>query len=165
MGRLVNTTEKITDFGKYLQNMMAQLKGKPYVKTGFPPNKFNTPHKQKKGSHVPISVGEVAVAMNFGTSTIPARPFLTGTAEATKTQMRAFMKREIQKIAKGESAPAESLSRIGAYQVGLIQKTISSNMPPPNSPATIARKGSSTTLIDSGQMRQTVTYEVTLPVK
>ena len=164
MGNLFSTTEKITSFGKALMKQMAQLKGKPYVKTGFPASKFNNPHKVK-GKRQPISTGEVAVAMNFGTSTIPARPFLTQTAEESKPKMRAFMKRELQAIAKNESNVQLSLSRAGGFQVGLIQKTISSSMPPPNSPQTVARKGSSTTLIDSGQMRQEVTYEVTLPMK
>jgi hypothetical protein len=49
---------------------------------------------------------------------------------------------------------------IGMRVVGDIQDRISDGIPPPNSPITIARKGSSKPLIDSGQLRQSISFEV-----
>ncbi|OPY54712.1 MAG: hypothetical protein A4E48_00291 [Methanosaeta sp. PtaU1.Bin060] len=39
-----------------------------------------------------------------------------------------------------------------------IKQKIQSNVPPPNAPSTIARKGHSNTLIDTGEMLESVTH-------
>ena len=44
--------------------------------------------------------------------------------------------------------------------IGDVKLTISNNMPPPNSEKTIKKKGSSKTLIDTGAMRNAVSYRV-----
>jgi hypothetical protein len=47
----------------------------------------------------------------------------------------------------------------GAKFVGEIQRRIAAGIEPPNAPATIARKGSSTPLIDQGQLRTSITWD------
>jgi hypothetical protein len=44
--------------------------------------------------------------------------------------------------------------------VGVIKQRIANGIAPPNSPYTIARKGSSKPLIDTGQLRNSITYQV-----
>lgn len=51
------------------------------------------------------------------------------------------------------------LDQAGQYLEGKIVENIRSNMPPPNAPLTIALKGSSSTLIDTGEMMNAVTSE------
>jgi len=52
------------------------------------------------------------------------------------------------------------LTRFGLRYVGLIQQRISSGIAPPNSPVTVARKGSATPLIDTGQLRSSIRSKV-----
>ena len=101
------------------------------------------------------TVGQIAAANHYGTSTAPARPFLTQTARTRDADIR----RVVGKALKLED-PAAAADLIGAYVVGLVQETISDGVPPPNAPETIARKGSSTPLIDTGILRQSISYEV-----
>ena len=49
---------------------------------------------------------------------------------------------------------------VGAYAADVIQQRIVDLKEPPNSPITIALKGSSNPLVDTGHMRQSVTWEV-----
>ena len=50
---------------------------------------------------------------------------------------------------------------IGVYVQGQIQERIRDLKDPPNAPATIEAKGDDNPLIDNGDMRRSVTYEVT----
>lgn len=60
----------------------------------------------------------------------------------------------------GETALATVLNKLGIVAQGDIQSEITSLRSPPNSAVTIARKGSSNPLIDTGAMRQAVTWVV-----
>ena len=70
------------------------------------------------------------------------------------------MDKQVQKIMRGTMDAETALNRTGLFLQREIQKEIDEKETPPNAPATIARKNSSKPLIDSGQMRQAVTYKV-----
>ena len=103
-------------------------------------------------------VAAVAVWNEFGTKTIPERPFFR--------QAIAEMQDGIVNILKAGIDPKEGVvdqqlaNRIGAYAQGQVQKSITKLDAPPNAPATVAAKGSSNPLIDEGTMRQSVTWKV-----
>ena len=67
-------------------------------------------------------------------------------------------------VIAGRMTIGKALGVIGARIQGDIQQRISSNVPPPNAPSTIAAKargsGSATTLINYGQLRGTVHFAV-----
>ena len=95
----------------------------------------------KKASDVVPSNAEVAAWNHFGTEKVPARPFLDVA------------------IVKNKAIVAGAM---GAMAAGKVQQYIADVfIPPPNSPRTIARKGSSHPLIDTGQMRQSITWQRT----
>jgi hypothetical protein len=53
------------------------------------------------------------------------------------------------------------LKAMGLKLVAEIQKSIDSNIPPPNAPSTIkAKGGKNKTLIDTGRMRQGITFKI-----
>ena len=56
-----------------------------------------------------------------------------------------------------------ALQRAAEVFQGAIQKEITNLKEPPNSPATIAKKGSSNPLIDSGDMRKSVKWKLRPP--
>jgi hypothetical protein len=135
--------------------------GPDSVQVGFPAGK------------VPSDVINIAVWNHFGTKgggwsgPIPERPFLTNAVRDNRNKYAAFMKKAAKDIldaALSGSSPAaakrRSLRQLGTMAQGDIQSEITSLRSPPNSPVTIARKGSSNPLIDTGRMRQSVTYKV-----
>ena len=74
---------------------------------------------------------------------------------------RAFVaRRTANRIARGEAQLTPELHKLGLMAVADVKLSIASNTPPPNAPATVQRKGSSRTLIDTGDMLGAVTYEL-----
>jgi phage gpG-like protein len=96
----------------------------------------------------------------YGMSGMPQRSFIGATVDENKD---AYVKQMVRTA--GEDIVAgrgldRSLKLAGLRVVGDIQQKIADGIPPPNSPVTIARKGSSKPLVDSGQLRQSLSFEV-----
>lgn len=92
---------------------------------------------------------------------IPPRPFLEPAIDANKeniaTQQGKVLKSALEN--KREQARAE-LVKLGLYGQRVVKDwfTNSENNWPPNAPSTIARKGSDRPMIDTGQLRNAITY-------
>lgn len=106
------------------------------------------------------SVATIAYQHEYGTATIPERPFFRSTMREKKATIIKMQKAYMKKISTGEMTTEEALGLLGEYLAGAIRKKITDIKSPPNSPATIAAKGSSNPLVDTAQMRNSVTYEV-----
>lgn len=132
-----------------LERLSFALEGPKQVKVGFP-----------KGE-VDQDIVARAAFNEFGTSRgIPERPFLRNAMRANRPDYRVTVWRGALAVIKGERDLRGVLELLGMKAVGDIQREIVSLSEPPNSPATIARKGSSNPLIDTGEMRQRVTHKV-----
>lgn len=119
------------------------------VKVGFPASKTDG------------DVIDRAIFNHFGTSRgIPARPFLLNAMRSNKAKYSRLLKHEAKDILLGKMALFGAISRLGIIAQGDIQSEITTLRSPPNAPSTIASKGSSNPLIDTGEMRQAVTYLV-----
>lgn len=104
-------------------------------------------------------IAPYAACNEFGTANIPARPF-----------MRRTMNEHEQDWVDGFGAllaavgPEKAAMAVGKRMAEDIQAMILSNMPPPNSPATMQRKalkeGPRGTLVDTGSMVKAVEFEV-----
>lgn len=104
----------------------------------------------------------VAAANEFGTDTIPERSFMRSTFDEDLPELTRIKAAEAEAVMAGRKLIETSLAQIGAYHAGRIQRKIHSHPPPPNAPATIAAKGSSGTLIDSGQLVQNISHVETI---
>jgi hypothetical protein len=104
----------------------------------------------------------VAAANEFGTETIPERSFMRSTFEEEREKLTAISYAEAQAILAGRKDVETSLDLMGLYLVGRIQAKIHSHPAPENAPATIARKNSCGTLIDSGQLVQSIRHVNTI---
>ena len=91
---------------------------------------------------------------------IPERPFFRNAMRNNRDKYRAAMKAAARQILADEVTIGSVLRRLGVMTQGDVQASITALMSPPNSPVTIARKGSSKPLIDTGEMRQAVTFKV-----
>lgn len=105
------------------------------------------------------SVIDYAIFNEFGTSTIPARSFLNSSFKENETKYMAKSWKIYEKALSGADVTLD-LERLGEEVANDIKVKISSNIPPELKPATIKRKKSSKTLIDSGILRSSITSRV-----
>lgn len=151
---MVTIRSKVTlrrrgDLRGHVQKMEKALAGPTKVKVGLP------------GGKAPADVVQIAVWNHFGTSRgIPPRPFITIAMYKGRAEIRANLRRVAYQVTVNAKPLTPELQKLGAYGAGKIQDQIASNMPPPNAPSTVAQKGSSGTLIDTGRMRQSITWEL-----
>lgn len=135
---------------------MAQIAGG--VKAGILNNATTTDGK---------SIAEYAVYNEFGTSRIPARPFLRTVAKEKPKQWVGEMVRHIRGKATDPAIWKQALGVAGESMKSDIKDSIQNGNWTPNAPATVkakARKGKvepDHPLIDTGQMLAAVSYEVT----
>ena len=121
-----------------------------------------------QGKH--LTVAQIATIHEFGkvirqprmrrTIVIPERSFLRATVDLYR---EAIQRRNVlltQGFVLGKFALRAALDLLGMYVVGLVKQRIANGIAPPNSPWTIAQKGSSKPLIDTGQLRNSITHQV-----
>lgn len=101
-----------------------------------------------------LTMAQLGAIQHFGTQTIPARPWLdVGVKSGTQDYLEV--------IQNHSDDIDNALEIIGQIAVGKVQQYMTDLRDPPNAPSTIAKKGSSNPLIDTGALRQSVTYSIT----
>lgn len=107
---------------------------------------------------------QYATANEFGTEDghVPERSFLRSTVDENHERYRKLLRAAVLKVVRGRASPEEALGLVGLQVVADVQAKIRSNIPPANAPSTIAAKGSSVSLIDTGRLRQGIDYAVEL---
>lgn len=122
----------------------------------------DAPKREPDGGTSTLSLVEVAAVHEFGAPSagIPQRSFVRATVDTHRGEIRALQERLAGQILRGELPAETALHRLGAFVAGLMQRTITAGIAPPLKPETVARKGSSTPLIDSGQLRSAIVWEV-----
>ena len=146
----INVSVKRTG-GKKLQRLLREAGkgGVSGVKVGF----FSTA-KYEDGT----PVAAVAAWNEFGTETIPERPFFRNALAESERSVGRILQAglDTKKMVVGE----QLAGRVGAHVQGKIQDGITALKEPPNSPSTIRAKQSSNPLVDTGFMRDSVTWQV-----
>lgn len=128
---------------KKIDKELKKLAGKK-VRIGFPPK-----------------VAEYATYNEYGTSTIPARPFFRTALIYGEGREKVinYALDQISEITQGKDH-IQILNSIGLYCKGRVVSSIKYGGWTPNAPATIKRKGNKPPLIDSGKMISSVEFEV-----
>ena len=119
--------------------------------------------------HGGITTGQLAVAMEFGTATIPARSWVGLTFDRSRAEVQADMRTLLGHIVDGKITVNKALNVLGAKYSAAVKKTVTQGeqIQPPNAPSTLARKIAKTregaantvrTLIDTGRMVGSVTW-------
>lgn len=106
------------------------------------------------------TVAQIAFDNEFGTEINPERSFMRSTMQEKRQQIIKLQKSLLKKISNGSIKVEVALGLVGEFTADLIRRKIVSLKSPPNAPSTIEAKGSSNPLVDSGQMKNAVTYEV-----
>ena len=101
-----------------------------------------------------ISNAQLGAALHFGTGNIPARPWLDAGVQSGNAEYAEI-------IAENGDDLESALELIGVVAVGRTQEYMTNLSTPENALSTIKKKGSSNPLIDTGNLRQSVTYSTT----
>lgn len=123
----------------------------------------------------PIGLVELAAIHEFGSPAagIPERSFIRSTLRARKDAIRSFIEaalgKSITKLTQSSSISREGmqteakhiLGLLGTKVVAMMRETIRKRIPPPLKQSTITRKKSSVPLVDTGQLINSINYEVT----
>ena len=106
-------------------------------------------------------VAEVAAMQEFGTATIPERPFFRKANVAIKPALR---KKILSFLKKGDDyiLTETDMAKLGMAHEAEIKEIITALRSPPNAASTINKKQSDNPLIDTGLMRNSVTSKVVL---
>lgn len=113
----------------------------------------------------------LGIIHEFGTSRIPARPFLRPTVNANADRYQRILAEIVKRALESGKDPKRELGLLGQAAVADIRATITQGppIPPPNAPATLTRKerkrrrgstGQVRTLVDTGRMVGALTYKV-----
>lgn len=107
-----------------------------------------------------VTVADVAAWNEFGTDTIPERSFLRAWFDENIARAQEALHRLMVRVVEGKLTKEQALEQFGLWVQGEVQKRIAQGIPPPNAQSTIDAKGSSKPLIDTGQLRSSVTFGV-----
>ncbi len=107
-----------------------------------------------------ITVAGIGFAHEFGTAVLPERSFMRSTIQSKKKDIILLQKKLLKQIVNGSMKVEAGLGLLGEFMADAITQKIVSIQTPPNTPETIAAKGSSNPLIDTGQLKNSITYSV-----
>jgi phage gpG-like protein len=145
-----------------LKEVLGALTAKPrHVAVGVIGERSSETHKDAGGA----TVADVAHWNYYGVgqgehTRIPARPFIAIAVERHADEIKRIYARVTRGVIEQKLGVDQALGLLGEVVVGFVKQTIADGVPPPNAPSTIARKGSSTPLINTGQLRGSITWQV-----
>ena len=122
----------------------------------------DAPKTEHDGGSSQMSLLEVAATHEFGApaANIPQRSFIRGTVEAKGAEIATLQVALAKRVLEGKLEPDAALEQLGAKVVSMVQNRIADGIAPALNPETVDRKGSTTPLIDTGQLRSSITYRV-----
>lgn len=101
----------------------------------------------------------LAMVHEFGLG-VPERSFIRDLIDENRLIYIKFIKKLAEQEVLGRIDRMTTLNLLGAKVEADMKGRVRDHIPPPNVDATVARKGSSTPLIDTGQLLSSIDYEV-----
>jgi len=132
----------------------------------------NQPNGKSNSEHKPIRIAALAAVHEFGATiknafgrginvTIPERSYIRSAIDGNRQELEKMTKKLANAVLVGKiKSRAQAIGLLCEKVTTLIRSKIDEGVPPPNKPSTIARKGSSHTLIDTGQLRNSLDWEI-----
>lgn len=103
-----------------------------------------------------VLVSDYTFWNEYGTKTIPERPFMRGWFDGNLQRIKKFAETLYGKVADGTMKANTALKVLGQWAQDQIRKSIINLKSPPNAPSTIRIKKSSNPLIDTGTMLNSI---------
>lgn len=141
-----------------LMSQFSLKKGGANVSVGY--LRSGAVHKSEKGKT--ITMAQLAAIHEFGSSDgrIPERSFMRSSITQNKASLKKLIDSLTGQIVDGKISEIRALGIIGQTVKQNMQAKIRSGLTPPLKPETIRRKGSSKPLIDTGQLINSIEWEV-----
>jgi hypothetical protein len=117
---------------RILQSVKKMHKG-ARVKVGFM-------HQEGTYEDSDVTVVDVAIWNEFGTETIPERPFMRQTSQKMQPRMEQLSEKLLIKYIEGKTSIDSALDVMGLTMVSAYKNAINNWTSPPNAPATILQK-------------------------
>lgn len=105
------------------------------------------------------TIAEVGTFHEFGIG-VPQRSFIRAWADENEAKNQDTLRKIGANILKTGGDPIQGLNRAGVRFVAEIQGRMVAGIDPENAASTIRQKGSSTPLIDTGQLKSSITYKI-----
>lgn len=118
------------------------------------------PAGKSEADGTPVAL--IAAVHEFGSPQkgIPERPFLRTTIQENRDKYVQLNRRNLVAVLNGKMNVEQALGQLGEVAKGDVQAKIASGGFEPLKESTIKRKGSSKPLIDTGQLRQSIAWEL-----
>ncbi len=156
MASFITVTSRVEDRDlgwKAIKARIRSLNGR-LVDNGFPED------GKTSGRYSMVQMADVAAKNEFGSGSAPARSFLRSSFDSgIKNTFRAI-KKNVELVGRGTISAENAMQNLGKFSVRQIRKRIQFGRFTPLAPATIAKKGHSTPLLETGQMFETVQFKV-----
>ena len=111
------------------------------------------------GNEEPVSLADVAAFHEYGLG-VPQRSFIGAYFDEHDREIHVRAHKSVEAYLKGTIDKERCLAQVGSFCVGGIQVRISQGIEPWLLPSTIKAKGSSVPLVDTGQLRSSITWKV-----
>lgn len=121
------------------------------VRIGFQHGKAN----EKNGA----DICDIAAWNELGTEHDPSRPFIRDSVDKHLPAINHMFMSQKNALLSGATAQ-DILNTVGLFQKDLMQTEIEQGDFVANAPETIRRKGSDKPLIDTGQMKNSINYQI-----
>ena len=106
-----------------------------------------------------LTVADIGTIHEFGLG-VQQRSFIRGWYDENQEENKRIVSVLQKQVLRGEVTQPVALNRFGLKCVGDIQRRIVAGIEPPLAQSTIDKKGSSTPLVDTGQLRASISHEV-----
>jgi hypothetical protein len=118
------------------------------------------PEGKHEADGTPVAM--IAAVHEFGSPSrgIPERPFLRVAVQRNRLTYIRLNRINLVKMLRGQMTADQALGQLGEMAKGDVQTEIRNGDFAPLKPATIRRKGSSKPLIDTGQIVQSIAWEL-----
>lgn len=151
----MSSTVRITDKNpEALRELGNRLKSTRRVRVGVQGSEASRPHGGK------ATVADIGAIHEFGLGNNPVRSWLRGWYDENESKIAEDIRNGFRKVIAGDISIDTLCEALGLRFVSGIQERISAGIAPPLSPETIARKESSTPLIDTNLFRSSITFVV-----
>jgi hypothetical protein len=126
------------------------------------PDKKPNPTGDAKKASVGITIAQIASIHEFGSKdgTIPERSFMRSALADHSKEFKRLTKKVCDQVLMGRTDKKKGVGILCQKVVDWFAAKIDENVPPPNTQATIDRKGSDHTLIDTGQLKNSLDWEI-----
>jgi hypothetical protein len=149
--------ERVTRSGQGVDLILSEAKKnpKPFIKVGI----ISGTGEHPNASHGQ-TLAEIGWWNEFGTRTIDERPFLRTGLRENLSKYRGILGNGLKQVILSKMGADQLLGVLGVAAVADVQAKIVAVNSPANAQSTIDRKGSSSPLIDTGALRQHISWAI-----